>query len=121
MNGAGSTEFWDKKMTFKHILSLTDHLQQGGGYQVSIPISDFIHPIMPWGKPRYDDFIDGAVPAQRDEVPEAHVMVRYLAIADQLHRATGGLGVKRAQGFVRVSGGGKNEVGMRNRKKKGQV
>lgn len=104
------------------MLSLTDHLQQGGGYQVAIPIFDFIHPVMPWVQPRYDDLIDGAVTAQRDEAPVAHVMVCYLALADQLHRATGGLRVKRAQGgFIRESGGGKNEVGMRNRKKEGQV
>lgn len=48
MNGCGGAQnFVKKNKTFKHILSLTDHLQQGGGYQVSIPISDFIHPIVP--------------------------------------------------------------------------
>lgn len=102
--------------------SLTDHLQPGGGNQVSIHISDLIQPIMPCTQPHYDDLIEGAVPAQRDEAPVAHVLVCNVALADQLHRATGGLGVIRAQGgFVRVSGGGKNEACMRDRKKEGQV
>jgi len=101
--------------------SLTDHLQPGGGYQVANHISDFIHPVMPWSQPHYDD-LRSAASAQRDEAPVAHVMVRYMAPADQLHWATWGFGVKRAQGgFIRESGGGKNEMGMRDRKKEGQV
>ena len=109
-------------LTFKDALLLTEHMQKGGGHQVAIPISDFIHSVVPWGQPGYDDLIDGSVPAQGDEAPVAHVVVRYLALADQLHGATRGLGVKRAQGgFVGVSAGGKNEVGMRDGKKEGQV
>lgn len=104
------------------MLSLTDHLQHGGGHQVAIPISDLILPIVSGGQPRNDDLIHGAVPAQRDEAPVAHVVVRYVALADQLHRAMGWLGIKSAQGgFVRVSGGVKNEVCMKDRKKEGQV
>lgn len=104
------------------MLSLTDHLQQGGGHQVAIPISDFIHPIVPWGQSHYDDLIDGAISAQRDEAPVPHVVICYLAFADQLHGTTWGFSVERSKGgFIRVSGGGKNEVGMRDRKKEGQV
>lgn len=121
--GAKNSDTTAKKpKTFEHMLSLTYHLQHGGGHQVSIPISDFIHPIVPWGQPRYDDLIDGAIPAHRDEAPVSHVEVCYLALADKLHGATGGFWVKRAQGgLIRVSGGGKNEMGMRDRKKEGQV
>lgn len=93
--------------------SLTDHLQQGGGYQVAIPVSDFVHAIVPWGQPRYDDFIGGAIPAQWDEAPISHVVIRYLALAHQLHGATRGLGIERAKrGFIRVSSWGEYEVGM---------
>lgn len=77
---------------------------------------------MSCGQPHNNNLIDGTVPAQRDEPPVAHVMVHYLALPDQLHGTTRGPGVKRAQGgFIRVPGGGKNEVGMRDREKEGQV
>lgn len=49
-------------------------------------------------------------------------MVCYLALTDQLHRTTGGFGVKRAEGgFIRVTVGGENEVGVKDRKKEAQV
>lgn len=103
-------------------MSLTDHLQQGGGHKVAVPISDFIQTIVPWRQSRYDNLIDGAIPAHRDEAPVAHVMIIYLAFANQLHGATGGLGVKRTEGgVIRVSVGSKNEVGMMDREKEGQV
>lgn len=102
--------------------SLTDHLQQGGGHQIAVRVPDLIHPIVPGGQPGYDHLVGGAVPAQRDEAPVAHVVVCDVALAEQLDGAARGLRVEGAQGgFVRVSGGGKSEVGVRDGKEEGQV
>lgn len=102
-------------------MRLTDHLQEGGGYQVTLPISDFIQPIVPRGQSCYDYFIDGAVPAQRDDSPVANVVVYYMTVVNQPHGATRGLGVKRPKGgFVGMPGGCKNEMGIMDREKQGQ-
>lgn len=42
--GERKASIYQKK---KNILSLTDHLQNGGGHQVAIAIPDFIQPIVP--------------------------------------------------------------------------
>lgn len=97
-------------------------MQQSGGHQIAILISDLVDPIMPRGQPCDDHLIQAAVSAQRDEPSVAYVIVCYVALADQLHRASGRFGVKGAQGgFVWVSSGGENEMSMRDGNKEGQV
>lgn len=106
----------------KYSTTLTDHLQQGGGHQAAVPIFDLVHAVVPRGQPRDDHLVDGAVPAQWDQAPITQVVIRYLALAHQLHRATGRLGIKRSEGgFVGVAFGGENEMRVWNGEKKGKV
>lgn len=98
------------------MLRLTDHMQVGGGNQISVAISDLVHSVVSRREPDDDDLEHGPVPAQGEDSSVAQVVVRYVALPKQLHRAAGGSGVKRAQrGFIWDSARRKNEMSMMER------
>lgn len=56
--------FFGKTFLRKYFTTLTNYLQNGGRNQVSVPIFDLIHAVVPGSEPGDDHLIDGAIPAQ---------------------------------------------------------
>lgn len=97
---------------------LTDHMQVGGGNQISVPIPDFVQPVVSRREPHDDDLVDGAVPAQGDDPSVPQVVVHDPALVKKLYTAMGGPRVKGAQRrFIWDSARGKNEMSVMEREK----
>lgn len=88
-------------------------MQVGGGNQISLPISDFVQPVVSRRQPYDDDLMDGPVPAQGDDPSVAEVVVHDSALVEKLYAAVGGSGVEGAQRrFIWDSARGKNEMSV---------
>lgn len=99
---------------------LTDDMQVGGGHNVSVPIFDFIQPIILWRKSGDNDIVYWSVPDERHDTSVTQVVVHYLALTKQLDGAARRFGVEGTQrGFIWNSTWGKNEMGMMDREKQG--